>query len=304
VKIAILGAGAQGTLYGVRLARAGHDVKLVARGQRSAELRSQGAVVEDALSRRTETVNLPVLDALAPDTQADLCFITVRREQMMEVLPACAAVRDIKRFVFMVNHANGSDALIGALGREKVVLGFPGAAGGIENGVDYYVEVAEQATAIEAIATDVAAVLKGAGFRVELVGDMDSWLKRHAVFVTAICGGIYQAGGNAQRLSSDAALVREIILGIREGWAALDAGGVAAAPLPLRAIFCWMPLPFAVKYWQRLFGSERGEHYFARHARHAALEMAALAADVRAITGNSAMPHLRVLYAAIDRAAG
>lgn len=304
MKIVVLGAGVQGTLYGVRLAHAGHDVTLVARGQRAAEVRGRGAVIEDALSGRDETVKLPVVEALAPETQADLCFITVRREQMMEVLPTCAAARDIKRFVFMVNHANGSDALIGTLGRDRVVIGFPGAAGGIENGVDYYVEVAEQATAIESIAPDVAAVLKGAGFRVELVGDMDSWLKRHAVFVTAICGGIYKAGGDAHRLSTDPPLVREIILGIREGWAALDARGVAAAPLPLRVIFCWMPLPFAVKYWQRLFGSKRGEHYFARHARHAAPEMAALAADVRAIVGKSAMPHLRALYAAIDRAAG
>jgi len=298
-----LGAGVQGTLYGVHLARAEHEVALVARGRRAVELRSLGAVVEDALSGQTDTANLPVVDALAPDTQADLCFITVRREQMMAVLPACAAAPNIKRFVFMVNHANGSEALLGALGRDRVVLGFPGAAGGIENGVDSYVEVAEQATAIEAIAPDVAVMLKGAGFRVELVSDMDSWLKRHAVFVTAICGGIYKAGNDAKRLSIDPALVREIILGIRDGWAALDAVGVAAAPLPLRVIFCWMPLPFSVKYWQRLFGSVRGEHYFARHARHAAKEMAALAADVRALAGNSAMPHLTALYAAIDSAA-
>jgi len=303
VKIAIFGAGVQGTLYGVRLARAGHDVTLIARGKRAVELSSQGAVVEEALSGRTDTMKLPIVEALTPNVAADLCFITVRREQLMDVLPACAAAHEIKRFVFMVNHANGSDAFFTAIGRDRVVLGFPGAAGGIENGVDYYVEVAEQATAIEAIAPDVAAVLKGAGFRVELVGDMDSWLKRHAVFVTAICGGIYTAGGDAHRLSTDPALVREIILAVREGWSALDAHGAAPAPLPLRVIFCWMPLPFAVKYWCRLFGSERGEHYFARHARHAALEMRALAADVRALSGDFAMPHLRVLYAAIDRAA-
>jgi hypothetical protein len=34
----------------------------------------------------------------------------------------------------MVDHANGSDHLFAALGRERVVLGFPSAAGGIENG--------------------------------------------------------------------------------------------------------------------------------------------------------------------------
>jgi hypothetical protein len=50
MRIMILGAGVQGTLYGVRLARAGHDVTLIARGKRVEELRQRGAVIEDALS--------------------------------------------------------------------------------------------------------------------------------------------------------------------------------------------------------------------------------------------------------------
>lgn len=86
----------------------------------------------------------------------------------------------------MVNHANGSDHLFAALGRERVVLGFPSAAGGIENGVDVYVDVAEQPATLEHTALDIAAILRNAGFHVQLVIDMDSWLKRHAVFVTAI----------------------------------------------------------------------------------------------------------------------
>jgi ketopantoate reductase len=48
VNIVVFGAGMQGTLYGVRLASAGHRVILVARGQRAAELRRRGAVIEHA----------------------------------------------------------------------------------------------------------------------------------------------------------------------------------------------------------------------------------------------------------------
>ena len=303
MRIMILGAGFQGTLYGVRLARAGHDVTLIARRQRARELRQQGAVTQDALSGRIETVQLPVIERLTPELRADLCVVTIRREQISEVLPDLVAAIAVRRIVVMVNHANGSANLIEALGRARVVLAFPGAAGSVEAGVVQFVEVNEQSTAVEASAHDVVKLFRGAGFRVARVRDMDSWLRRHAVFVTAIAGAIYQAGGYAKSLAEKPECVRTFILAVREGWAALDRNGVKSAPLALRAILSWVPLPFAVGYWRRLLRSDRGELYFARHARHAPAEMAALAADVRAMLDEVPVPCLEKLYSAISKVA-
>ncbi len=198
---------------------------------------------------------LPIIERLASDTRADVCFVFVRREQLEEVLPDLSAASAIGRIIFMVNHANGSDRLFAALGRERVVLGFPSAAGAIENGIDVYVDVAEQPTVIEHTAPDIAAILRSAGFRVQLVTDMDSWLKRHAVFVTAVGAALYQKKCDARLLSSDKELVGTFILAVREGWSALDRRGIRPPPLPLRAIFSWVPLPFAVVYWCHLFAS-------------------------------------------------
>jgi 2-dehydropantoate 2-reductase len=301
MRIVVLGAGLQGTLYGVRLASVGHDVTFVARGERAVQLRAKGAAITDALTGRSELLRLPVIEQLEPDTVADLCLVTVRREQLESVLPACAAARQISRFLFMVNHANGSARLYDALGRDRVVLGFPGAAGGVEDGVARYVEVAEQPTAVEPAARDVAATFRGAGFRVDLVRDMDAWLKRHAVFVTAICGALYESDGDARRLAQTPDLVRAFILAVREGWAALDKATVAPAPLALRSIICWVPLPFAVAYWSRLLRAPQGDLYFARHARRAPHEMSALAADVRTATRDAALPRLQALFDAIER---
>jgi len=64
-------------------------------------------------------------------------------------LPTLPAATSIGRIVFMVNHANGSEELLKALGRKRVVLALPGAAGSIEAEVDRYVEVSEQATFVE-----------------------------------------------------------------------------------------------------------------------------------------------------------
>ena len=192
----------------------------------------------------------------------------VRREQIDEVLPDLRAACGIERIVLMVSHANGSDGLFAVLGRKRVVLGFPSAAGSIENGIDIYVDVAEQRTIIEQTAPDIAVLLRTAGFRVQLVSDVDSWLKRHTVFVTAVGGALYQKKGDSGLLSSDKKLVRTFIFAVREGWSALDGRGVGPPPLALRAIFCWVPLPVAVLYWCYFFRSARGEYYFARHTRH------------------------------------
>lgn len=291
----------QGTVYGVRLARAGHRITLVARGKRAEELRGQGAAIRNAIDGRSDLMNLPVVDGIAPNCRADLCFVFVRREQIEDVLPSLSAASAVERIVFMVNHANVSERLFAALGRRRVVLGFPSVAGGIENGVDVYVDVAEQPTTIESTAPDIAAMLQEAGFRVAMVADVDSWLRRHAVFVTAIGGALYLKNGRAGLLASDKKIIGTMILAVREGWAALDRRGDAAPPFPLRTIFCWVPFPFAVAYWSRVFRSARGEYYFARHVRQAPAEMAALAGDVRQLIRGQPAPHLELLYDAIDR---
>lgn len=114
---------------------------------------------------------------------------------------------------------------------------------------------------------------------------------------------MYAVGSDARALARDNTRVRNFIVGVREGWAAMDGRAVEPAPLALRAIFEWAPLPLAVWYWQRLLGSPRGDLYFAAHARHAAREMAALASDAREVLQGEAAPHLLRLYGAIDEAA-
>jgi 2-dehydropantoate 2-reductase len=303
MRIAILGSGVQGTLYGVRLARAGHTVTLIARGRRAAELRTHGAVIEHAVTGERVKMTLPVREALEAHAAAELCVVTVRREQIDAVLPALAQARGVAHIMIMVNHACGSEWLFDALRRDRTILGFPGAGGSIEDGIVRYMEIAEQPTAVEAAASDVISLLEGAGFRVSAVPDMDSWLRRHAVFVTAACGALYEVRGEARRLATDRGLLRVFVRAVREGWAAMDDLGIAPPPLALNAIFRWTPLPLAVCYWARLFASAKGEFYFARHAQHATRELAALAADVVALISPARMPHWRRLEVAIAVAA-
>jgi 2-dehydropantoate 2-reductase len=298
--IVILGAGVQGTFYGIQFAQSGHNVTLVARGRRASELRTYGAAIRNAVTGQSDVMNLAVVERLEPGASADFCFVMVRREQIDSVLPDLKAATLVGRIIFMVNHANGSEGLFEALGRDRVVLGFPSVAGSINNGVVEYMVVAEQPTVLESTALDVAACVRSARLRVKTIADMDSWLKRHAVFVTAVGGALYCKNCDAGLLSHDRQLVRSLILAVREGWSALDRCGAEPANALLRTIFCWVPLPFAVAYWCRLLDSRRGEYYFARHTRHAITEMAALVSDLQPLMSGYETPHLLPLHRAIN----
>jgi 2-dehydropantoate 2-reductase len=299
LKIVILGAGVQGTVFAVRLALAGHHVTLVSRSARATELRHTGATIRDAGSSRIYTQVLPVLESLPPDFLADICLVTVRREQIETVIPGLAEAVAIPRVVFLGNHAYFSSKLL-ALGCSRTVLAFPGIAGYKEGDMIRYVDIPQQHTAVEERAQDVASLFRGAGFRVDRVRDMEAWLQRHAVFITAIAGALYESGCDARLLAQNSEAVRRLIRGVREGWAAQDRKGVGAAPLALRTIICWVPLRLSAIYWSRLLASTRGDLYFARHTRHAPAEMDSLAEDVRSSLCENNAPQLKRLLASID----
>jgi ketopantoate reductase len=299
LKIVILGAGVQGTVFAVRLAQTGHQVTLVSRDTRATELRDSGATIQGAETLRICTQMLPVLERVPPDCSADFCLVTVRREQIKTVLPELIAAVAIPRVVILGNHAYGSDNLLAILGRSRTVLAFPGVAGYRAAATIQYVDIAQQHTVVEERAPDVLSLFRGAGFRVNAVRDMEAWLQRHAVFITAIAGALYESDCDASLLAQNADAVRRLIVGVREGWAAQDRKGVGAAPLALRTIMSWVPLRLSAIYWSRLLASPRGDLYFARHARHARAEMASLADDVRSSLCDDDAPELKRLLASI-----
>jgi 2-dehydropantoate 2-reductase len=313
MKILVYGAGVQGSLYGARLYEAGHNVTLLARGSRLSDLRDQGIILEERISKHRTVTRVPIVDQLSPNDQYDLAIVPVRREQIEEVLPTLSAARDIRSVLFMHNHAGGSDQLVAAVGRERVLLGFAGASGSRQGDVVKYVIIPQQPTTLGEVQgpptsriREIAAMLRGSGFNVALSQNMDAWLTTHAMFVTAVCGALYCAGADNYELARSSEIMALFVKGVREGLKSLRALGLSPPPLNLRAIFDWMPRCVAIGYWRRLFGSERGRYYFAEHARVAWAEMKMLSDEVRALPGMraTAAPSLDLLFGAIDAYAG
>lgn len=284
------GAGVQGSIYGAILSEAGHDVSFLARGERALQLRSDGLTLCGVLGDRNIRIARPnIVQSLEPRDDYDVCFVTVRGDQVDAILPTLAH-SGVSRVVFMHNHADGSEALVRSVGAQRAVVAFPGAGGSIsQDGVVRYAIIPEQSTMIgrspgcRNAAAFVVRAFGAVGLRLSVVMDADDWLRRHAVLVGAASGALWEYGCDPQRLVKSRRGIRDFVDAVREGYIALDAARVASEPLALRAIFRWVPLPFSAAYWRRYLSGIHGETIFAAHARHAPAEMAMIAAQVTAI---------------------
>jgi 2-dehydropantoate 2-reductase len=309
VNILIYGAGVIGTLYAARLRESGHRVTVLARGDRLRDIRNYGLVLEDIVSGRRSVTQVDTTATLNTDDRYDAVFVAVRRDQLDSVKHDLLASRHIPTVLFMLNNPNGSHDLVKIFGEERVLLGFPGAGGTRDGHIVRYALIAQQPTTMGEIGgrrtarlRELAAAFRGAGFSTKISSDMDAWLKTHAFFVTAVCGAIYLSGGDCLRLSKDDASLSLMTKGVREGFAAVRALGLPVTPFPLKVLFAWLPLRFAIRYWRRFFASKVADVVFGQHARVAAREMRDVASDCRILLEQSgAMASaLPKLYVAID----
>ena len=312
MNILVFGAGVLGSLYAARLKEAGHNVTVLARGQRLADIQRYGLVLEDALTGRQTTTPVRVVAEVSPDEAYDLVLVLVRKNQLSNALPALKQISS-PTLLFMLNNAEGPALLIRELDPLRVLLGFPGAGGTLENHLVRYVLIPQQRTTLGELSGQLTArtatlvrLFERAGFPAESSRAMDDWLKTHAVFVTAISGAFYQAGANLRRLAESPSGVPLLVRAVREGFRVLRARGVQVVPFKLRILFNWLPAAVPVAYWRRYFRSPLGEYAFARHSRAAGDELKQLADEVRQLKAGCTVstPALDELYSAIDVFAG
>jgi 2-dehydropantoate 2-reductase len=124
MKIAILGAGGVGSYYGGQLARAGHEVALLARGAHLAAVRDRGLEVRTPEGSFTVRVaasdDLGELAELAPD----LAIVAVKTYSLHEIAPAARRLAEGGADVLpLLNGVEAADRLITAGVPGERVLG-------------------------------------------------------------------------------------------------------------------------------------------------------------------------------------
>jgi 2-dehydropantoate 2-reductase len=287
-----------GSLYAAKLRQAGHDVSILARGQRLADLQASGIVLEEARTGVRTSTPVDVVDRLEPRDAYDVVLVIVRKDQLPSVLPIVGANRGTPTVLFMVNNASGPEALTQAVGRERVLLGFAGAGGTREaDVVRYHILPAwQQATTLGELdgkrtprLEQIAAALRQSGFPTALSARMDAWLTTHVVWTCPAAHALYMVGGSNDALARTRDAVVLWVRAVREGYRAMRRLGMPITPAILR-VFEVIPEPLFVAFLRRLLDTPTAELVIARHANTARAEYVQLGNEFLALAQRAGVP--------------
>jgi 2-dehydropantoate 2-reductase len=283
VKVLIVGAGVIGTVYGAHLAVAGNTVSVLSHGSRTGEVAAGGLSARDVLSGDVACAET----AVVPDASGDydVVLVAVRRDQLASACAGLTGLAGQPAIVFFGNNPAGRAAITAGLPGDTY-LGFPGIGGVMTGGTAGYVRIRQQPTALQQSSDPrlaaLEAALRGRGFSVQRVTDMNGWLVYHAAFIACVAAALFRCGTDPVRLAGDRATLMLMCEAITEAFAALRASGTAGRPRNLAVLHSPLLKAFAVRYWARTMRSPAGELCFAAHTRHAPAEMRALGQDTAA----------------------
>jgi 2-dehydropantoate 2-reductase len=261
-RVLIYGAGVIGSVYAVRLAKAGYEVTVMARGDRLEAIRAGGLRIRHVFLEDEERADVRLARSLGPEQEYGLVLVTVRAGQID------GALRDVARcgrhgtVVVVGNNLQGHAEQAALVGPQRFVLGFGSFGGYRDGGAITYLDgrtpersEAEnrRKTILGVISPDAEPALAHAegvfgraGLPTERSPAMVAWLICHGALVFPLAGAMYAAGGEQARTcrTRDA-----LVLGFRafrELLRALGKLGVRTEPRSLRMLL-GMPEPLIIR---------------------------------------------------------
>ena len=113
MRVAVVGAGGIGGYYGGAIARAGHEVRLFARGANRDAIRSRGLEVREP--EGTWTVKVLATDDAAELLPADLAIVAVKSYSLSEVAPVVARLAEAGAVALpLLNGVEAFESLVAA----------------------------------------------------------------------------------------------------------------------------------------------------------------------------------------------
>ncbi len=312
MRILVYGMGPLGSVFAARLAEAGHNVVALARGERLENLREYGIVLEDALTAERETWHVETIEKLEKDDSYDLILVVMRKNQALEILPTLAANESSPTVLFMMSNIGGFAELTEALGRERVMVGFP-LPGGERHGHvmrivpqvagrPWELPIGEVDGRVTPRTRRMAAILESMrGYTVVIRTDMDAWLKYHSAGIIPLALALYAADLSTDRLARtpDAQVLG--IRGLKEAFRGLRQMGIPPSPRAGQAVE-WLPEPVLAPMVARFATMEPLQVSIVGHVRDARDEMRFLTEELLALlrSGNVDTPYLDQLYPYLD----
>ncbi|XXX76949.1 2-dehydropantoate 2-reductase N-terminal domain-containing protein [Sorangium sp. So ce134] len=236
MKIAIVGAGRIGSTFAFQLARAGHEVTVVARGARLEQLRRDEAIVTAAGERAAVRVSA----ALDEETAWDLALVTVLASQVDEVLPALAASA-AKTVMFMFNTFGPLGRLRDAVGSARSAFGFPAILATLDDG-KLTSKIVTRGMVTPVTDAAWAKEFADAGIPAVVEPDMESWLRTHAAVVVPMMVAVVTA--HARQAGVSWAEAMNLARALEEGFRVVRKLGNTITPEPI-AVLSRLPTPAA-----------------------------------------------------------
>jgi 2-dehydropantoate 2-reductase len=236
MQIAVVGAGGIGSTFAVQLARAGHEVTVVARRTRLEQLSRDGGVATPE-----GAVAMKVAKELPLDVAYDLVLVTVLAHQVDALLPALRGGK-ARHVMFMFNTFAALDALRDAVGAERFAFGFPSILAQIDAGGVLRTSIQDRGLLTTVTDARWARVFSDAGIPATTTPDMPSWLRSHAAAVVPFM--IAAAAAHRDQHGISWAFARDLAAAMREGFGLVRALGQEIIPAP-HAFAGHLPAPAA-----------------------------------------------------------
>lgn len=308
MKVLIVGAGVIGSFNAARMADAGQDVTLLARGRRLADLREHGVVLDDFRTGRRSITQVPLVERLGPEDAYDLAIVVMRRNQIAAVLPMLAQNMRIPSVLFLGNNASGPQDLIDALGRERVLMGMANAGGARQGYVVRYLwsrwmpllfgELDDSPTPRTKA---IVQLFRSSGLSARVVKNVDAYLKTHAAGLPALAGAVYMAGGNVREFAHTQDALRLYHRAFQEALRALHALNIPLKP-SLTGLVEWLPEPVLLFLLRSFLDSRLADMGAQPHLDAASDEMKELTDELRALFRQAGLPSPAsdLLFAQVD----
>ena len=266
-----------GSLYAALFSEAGVDTAVYAREARLETLRRSGLRYEK--NRAVCAANVCVLDTLRPNDIYDFIFLSVRENQLHEAL---AQLRENQSpcIVTMVNSIEDYTVWEQLCGSGRILPAFPGAGGGVENGVLHAALTPRfiQPTTFgilspkqEPAAKQMKALFKRAKIPYQQVKDMHAWQLCHLAMVVPIADAYYETDDPANA-GADQTVMAHTARALRDNFRALARNGVHLSPAKMQ-MFRFLPLFLLRLALKITFQSRFGDVFMYRHAMKAPDEM-------------------------------
>ena len=196
MRIAILGAGGVGAYYGGMLARAGHAVSMLARGEHLDALRARG--LEVRTPEGTWTVPVQAAGGAAELGPADLAIVAVKNYSLEEIAPAARLLAEAGADVLpLLNGVEAAERLVRSGVPDERVLGGIAeisaariAPGIVERRSTFQRVVAgERPAGLSERAERIAAAFREAGVEARASADITADLWRKLAFIATMAAG-------------------------------------------------------------------------------------------------------------------